>query len=232
MNITRFTISKIFLLTAVIFLAGCSLNPAAIVAPTADPKVVAETVSAAETEAVQSVYQTMTQSAALTPSATSTPLPTNTPLPTATPQVTSTPLTIVTATSTPITPTATIEFNPSDTPTLAPRSLTYQCSVISQKPTYGAIVKNNADFDLKVTLKNTGKNSWKSSEVDFEYLDGAEFQKRGDAVSLPNNVATGESVTIIVDMTAKVGTGVKSADWGLVRDGDSFCDVGVVLLVK
>jgi hypothetical protein len=231
MKISRLTGVTTILLAASIMLTGCS-TPTPVATQTIDPQIIAGTVSAAETEAVQTVYHQLTESAALTPTVTNTPLPTNTLPPTETPAVTVTPLVIVTATSTALPPTATIVYVPTSTATLKPRSQAYQCSVVSRKPADGAQMTPGSDFDFKVTLKNTGKNTWKTGTVDFEYMNGDEFQKRDDFVDLPNDVAPGESVSLIVDMTTKNMTGIKSTVWGLYNGEEDFCDVSLSLLIK
>ena len=219
------TIKILFLLAAIIALAGCSRQTGALSTPTADSQVFASTVAAIQTEAAQSVYAQLTQSAALTPSATLLP-------PTDTPQVTDTPLPMVVPSNTPIPATATLSTPPTQVPTVIPTQGAYQCSITALKPASGTSLTKGTDFDLNATFKNTGSETWDDNSVDFAYLNGAKFQKKVDAIDLPANVDPGDSINLIVDMVANTETGTQNATWGLVHSGSSFCYVGIRVIVK
>jgi hypothetical protein len=209
-----FTILKIVLLISLLSLLGCNAQPTAV--PTVDPKIFANTVSAARTEAVQTVYAMLTQSVTLTQT------PTNTPMPTETMTITPVPPTLV--------PTRTIAAT--QAPTAVPTQGAYQCSITTLSPQSGASLSNGADFDLSVTFKNIGTEKWSRDTIDFKYLSGAKFQKSADLIDLPADVAPGDSIKLIVDMTAKTGTGVQNTTWGLVHESATFCSVGVNVNVK
>jgi hypothetical protein len=203
---------KIFLLFSLVSLLGCSAQPTA--SPTVDPLVIASTLSAAKTEAVQSVYVKLTQTAAMAP--------TNTTQPTQTTTMTSVPPTLV--------PTKTMVLTPA--PTIVPTQGAYQCSITRLEPKYGAALTNGVGFDLSVTLKNIGTENWSRDSVDFKYLSGAKFQTKVDAIDLPVDVAAGDSIDLTVDMTANTGTGIQNAAWGLVIGSTTFCPVNVHVTVK
>ena len=134
---------KIFLSIALLSLLGCNAQATAtptIAAPTVDPQVFASTVSAAKTEAVQTVYVQLTQAA------TPTQPPTNTPQPTETTTMTPVPPTLV--------PTKVIVL--AWTSTVLPTQGAYQCSITSLAPKSGESLTKDSDFDLAVTLKNIG----------------------------------------------------------------------------
>jgi hypothetical protein len=216
------TILKTFLLLSLAALPGC--NVPAAPAPTMDPQIIASAVSAAQTAAVQAVYVQLTQSAALNPSATLPPPPTSTTRPTET------------ATMTPVpplptlTPTKKIVYTPG--PTFTPTQGAYQCTITTLKPEFGEVLANGVDFDLSVTLKNTGEKPWSSNSIDFRYLSGAKFQKSVDVIDLPSDVAPGDSVDLVIDMIAKTGTGIQNAAWGLVLSSTTFCPVEIHVNVK
>jgi hypothetical protein len=220
------TIKILFLLVTIIALAGCSPATGALSTPTLDPQVFASTVAAIQTKAAQSVYAQLTQSAALTPSATLPPPPTDTP------QDTDTPLPTVAPTFAPIPATATLAIPPTQRPTASPTQGAYQCAITALKPASGTSLTKGNDFDLNVTFKNIGSETWDDNSVDFAYLNGAKFQKKVDAFDLPANVDPGDSINLIVDMVANTETGTQNATWGLVHSGSSFCSVGIRVIVK
>ena len=221
------TIKTIFLLVVIAALAGCGpLAGAPSSTSTVDSQMITSTVAAIQTEAAQSVFATLTQEAALTPSATETPMPTDTP------QVTDTPLPTLAPTLAPIPPTATVGIPPTQRPTASPTQGAYQCTITSLKPASGTSLNEGSDFDLNVTLKNIGSEKWDDNSIDFKYLSGAKFQDSADAVDLSAAVDPGDSITLIVDMVAKTGTGTQTATWGLVRSGASFCNVTITVNVK
>ncbi len=201
------TIAKIFLCMSFLSLVGCNalataaptLAASPTAAPTQDPQIFASTVSAARTEAVATAY------AQLTEAVTATPLPSDTPPATETSTVTPVP---PTATSTRV-----IVYAP--TYTLTPTEGPYQCSITSLSPKSGENLTQGVDFDLAVTLKNTGTKDWSTDTIDFRYLSGAKFQKKVNAIDLPENVDTGDSVDLVVDMVADTDTGTQDASWGL-----------------
>lgn len=213
-------ILQLALLASMFVLAGCA-QATPTPEPTVDAAAIASTVSVVQTEAVMAAMQTLTQEAFLNPSATPTTPPTNTPEPTAT--ATNTPL----PTAIPVLPTSTAAL-----PTLTPTQAAYQCSITSLSPSSGTVMDKGADFDFKVTLKNTGTKTWESSDTDFAYQSGAEFQSHVNVLDLEENVDPGESVSFIVDMTADTGTGSQSAQWALKGGGSVYCTVTINIKVE
>jgi len=218
------TVLKIFLLLSCLSLVGCNalatatptLAATATTVPTVDPQIFASTVSAARTESVATAY------AQLTESVTATPLPSDTAPATETP----------TFTPVPPTPTATRTLAPLWTVTVIATQSDYQCSITSQSPKSGESLTKDSDFDLAVTLKNTGTEKWSTDNVDFRYLSGAKFQKKVNAIDLPSNVDTGDSIDLVVDMKASTDTGTHDASWGLVNGSTTFCTVNIHVNVK
>jgi hypothetical protein len=218
------TVLKMFLLLSCLSLLGCNalatVAPAivapATAVPTIDPLVFASTVSAARTESVATAYAQLTESVTITP------LPSDTPTATETP----------TFTPVPPTPTATRTFAPLWTATVLSTQSDYQCSITSLSPKSGESITKGNDFDLNVTLKNTGTQKWSTDNIDFKYLSGSKFQKKVDAINLPSNVDTGDSINLIIDMTANTGTGEHDASWGLVDGSTVFCTVNISVNVK
>jgi hypothetical protein len=221
---TRISIKwQAVLLAAVIALASCSPLRAEPATPTIDSQMITSTVAAVQTEAVQSAYDQLTQTAAAAPTDTPTPQATDTPLPTETPVPTQAPV---------ILPTATFAPPATQRPTSSPTQSAYQCSITSLKPAAGASINEGTDFDLNVTFKNIGTETWDDNAIDFKYLSGAKFQDSADAVDLSEAVSPDDSISLVVDMVAKTGTGTQSATWGLVRSGASFCNVTISINVK
>lgn len=150
---------------------------------------------------------------------TSTPKPSSTPLPTFTSFV------LPSATITP-TPTNTT----TSTPTASPTSAAYQCLVVSTFPALGATYTQGGDFDGRWTIKNVGTEVWEAG-VDLVYMSGTKFQASQDAVDLPNAVANGASVEVIVDMFAPRDPGTYETFWSLRKDGTYFCELRLVIKV-
>lgn len=207
------TFIKVFLLISILSLLGCNAQTTA--APTVDPQIYASTVSAAKTEAVQSVYLTLTQAA------TPTQLPTNTPQSTQTSTMTSVPT---------LTPSKV--FTGTSASTITPTQGAFQCSITKLVPKYGTTLASGTDFDLAVTLENTGTEKWSKGNIDFEYINGAKLQKSVDAIDLPSDVASGDSIDLVIDMKAGSETGSRNTTWGLARSSTSFCLVNVHINVR
>jgi hypothetical protein len=218
------TIAKIFLLLSFLSLMGCNalapaaptLAPSQTAAPTQDPLILASTVAAAKTESVATAF------AQLTEAVTATPLPSETSPATETP----------TFTPVPPTPTKTRTLAPFWTATVIATQADYQCSITSLSPKSGESLTKESDFDLAVTLKNTGTHNWSTDNVDFRYLSGTKFQKKVNAIDLPSNVDTDDSISLVVDMTAGSDTGTHEASWGLVNGSTTFCTVNISVKVK
>lgn len=218
-------------------LVGCNMPAASQATATADPAIMAATISAAQTEAVQTVYAQLTQSAALTPSvtptvpSTATPLPTIAPLPaiaTQQPQAPAAPA----ASNPPSGGNVPVQPAPTAAPTITSTPSAYQCSITSLSPSAGATYDEGEDFDLNVTIKNTGTETWSGDNMDFDYISGAEFQEDADAVDMPNDVKPGDSVDLTVDMAASEDPGDYTAVWGLVYSGTAFCNVTLSITIE
>ncbi len=228
------TFRMIFLPLLILIIMGCNLpaavTPTAAAQPTEDTSIFASTISAAQTQAVELAFQSLTQEAMSNPAATVTLRPTATsnfsPTPVAsfTPPPTITPAPPIT--SVPVNqsaPIIVVTSAPSRTPTQG----AYQCKITSLNPAYGTRLTRGVDFDLRVTLENTGTETWEAGDNDFSYISGAEFQTNIDAKDLNSDVDPDEDVSFVIDMVADTGTGTQSARWRL---GD-FCTVFISVYV-
>ena len=219
------TAIKIFLLAALMALAGCNLPvKAPLRTLTPDLKRLTSTVAAARTQTAQAVLKKPTSTMALIPSATLPP-PTETPQPTIELSITES---LPNATAT-----ATAKITATKTPEASPTSGAYKCAVTALSPGSGTELAKGSSFDFKVTFRNDGAETWKPTTVDFRYLSGPKFQKTTDVVKLPMNVNPGESVNLLIDMAAKSDTGPQNINWGLEQTtGALFCYVGVSVIIK
>jgi len=218
-----FVIIRFFVLSALLALAGCNL-PAVGLPRVSTPtsSVFINTLAAAQTEAVQSVYQTLTQAAVLTPSATLPPL-TATVQPAGSKSLTQNAPTA--------TKKATATRKPAPSPTATPSA--YQCFITSLSPTSGTSITRGKNFDLKVTLKNDGSATWTPSTVDFTYLSGPKFQKTASTIDLTKDILPGQSVKLLVDMAATSDKGTQNINWALEQStGAYFCYVGITVKIK
>lgn len=228
-------IKKIFPIILIFTIMGCNLpafmTPSTQPTPTVENIDFASTISAVQTESVGSVFQSLTLVAAQSPvgpatlRVTETPLATNTTVPSFTPPPT---ITLKpAATNTPVQPTVQVVYV-TKAPTYTPTQGAFQCKITSLNPTIGTNLTNGVDFDLRVTLKNVGTDTWDKDDIDFKYSSGAKFQQNVDAVDLPNNIDPDDDVSFIVDMAATTGTGTQSARWIL----GNFCTVFISVYVK
>jgi hypothetical protein len=235
------TLYRIILVASLIFLAGCNIPANGVVAPsTIDQNAVQATVNAVQTQSVKDALVQLTMAAALTPSAAPTEAATEAPQDTATtaPTNTEVPPTVPPTSIPSLTPVKTSTPVPTNTnvvviaPTVVPTQGEYQCAITALSPAAGWQVSPGNDFDMNVTFKNVGTKTWTASDIDFRYLNGVKFQKRVDALDLSKDVATGEKISMVVDMLATTDTGSKSATWGLVRSDTVFCYVSIRINVK
>jgi len=110
-----------------------------------------------------------------------------------------------------------------------PPSNTYQCSIVSVSPSGSVAPK--ADFDVVWTVKNTGTETWDKGSFDYKYIDGSSMQ-RFKIYDFKQTVKPGETVKIVVDMTAPSSKGTYSANWAIVKSGDTKCALPVTVVVK
>ncbi len=163
-----------------------------------------------------------------------------------------------TATLPPAPPTLAPSATPMDTPTLVPSSTPadtlpaptntraassggvvatavpadYDCSVSNTSPVYLAEFAPRGEMDGKWTVKNTGKQTWGSSDIDVKFVGGTDMKQYGDTYNLSKSVAPGESIDIVVDLLAPAEPGTYRTTWGLVRGSTTFCTFNLTIRVK
>lgn len=206
-------------------LAACSLSNSPAPAPTVD---VQPTLNAAKTEAAATVAAQIESQPSATPlpatatlADTATTIPTNTALP---------------ATNTPLPQLPTNTAVPTLKPTVAvvytSTPANFNCSLTSFEYTGTQPYSAGGDFDARWTVKNTGTDTWAASDVDYKYVSGTKMQAKADSYDLPSDVASGSSITLIVDMKAPTTAGTYSETWALVKGGTTLCTLPVVIKVK
>ncbi|HEX2981531.1 MAG TPA: NBR1-Ig-like domain-containing protein [Anaerolineaceae bacterium] len=209
--------SKLYIVAAFVLLtalltgcAGAQATPE--VTPTIDPQ---PTYAFVQTQAVQTAIAEMTLNA---PTATPTLEPTATLQPTATLAPTQV-LPTATATYRPITASATATGTP----------VAMGCTVTEQSPANGTDLKPGADFDARWTVKNTGSQTWAADSMDFSYVTGqTKMHTGGDTLDLKQDVPSGGTYTIVLDMTAPSNSGTYTTSWALVGGGSgTLCTLSV-----
>ena len=176
---------------------------------------------AIQTIVIATAGAAQTQTALVLPSPTETSTPT--PLPTST--ATDTPMptaTFLLSTATPP-PTATQPF--------VTKSAGTNCELVAQLPSNDAEYASRARFTAEWTLKNTGSESWLSSNIDFSRSGGRDMSAK-DVYDLPNNVGPGAQVTFTVDMRAPADAGTYTSNWRLGTKNKPLCEVSVRIIVK
>jgi len=163
----------------------------------------------------QTAAAAATQTAALLPP---TLTPTLTPFPTQTPADTST-------------PTPTFIFLLA-TMTSTSTNGVFTCGLASQSPLNRSTFTPNQTFTLNWKVKNTGSSTWLQDSVSLNYVSGEQFTGV-TVVSLPKTVASGNSITLSINMTAPSRVGDYTTNWTLVAGGgQTFCNLFLRILVK
>jgi hypothetical protein len=191
-------------------LASCSSpTPIPTLAPTAD---IQSTLDAVKTQSAITVIANLTQNAPLD---TPTLAPTSTTAPTSTPQATAT----QTSTLLPLW-------------TKTPTQSVWGCDITSSSPAQNASFNSSTDFVASWVVKNTGSEKWLKNDIDVRYSSGDKLQKSGDVVDFNNDVATGESYTITVNMRTPTDSGSHSTIWTVNRGTQEICTLNLTIVVK
>jgi hypothetical protein len=205
-------------MTALALIMACVPQLAAPPIPTVDP-------GAVNTFIAQTVVVAGSQTAAampsLTPSPTLTPtVATETPLPTATSTVI-----FVLSTPTPLViPTFTNVSSGNSNENLS-------CQVTRVSPANGSTFNPRDDFDAVWTVRNNGQRNWERRNIDYIYSSGDKIHKVS-GYDLSENVRTGNSIDLGVDMQAPKNEGTYTTTWTM-RSGDkTFCSLTLTIVVR
>ena len=229
----KYLIPLMLLIIASLLLGACGKNttqPDYVTVLSVQPT---DDISALYTAAAETIYVDMTQTELAKP--TETPvLPTETPVPTETFTATTVPTSttayvyvapVVYPTSTPGTVTAT------STATTAATASDYACSITSQSISDNTEFAPNEEFDASWTIKNTGAVDWDGSQIDYRYLSGTATYKYNAAYDFPSSVASGDSITIVVDMIAPSSAASYESYWGVFYSSTNFCTLPLRITV-
>jgi hypothetical protein len=224
----------LFMLTIGMVFGACAYNPGvAQVEATATPWIVVitytptEDLGVIETAVVETFSAQLTETRLAMPTETPVP-PTETPTNTFTPTATNT--YTATATRTVVSRTPTSAYTKTATP--KPTDSKWSCDITFQLIENNKTMNPHEDFDGRWTIKNTGKEIWLTTDVDYRYMSGTEMQKYNKVYDLPNEVDPGESITITVDMQAPGSSGYYETFWALARHADGFCSLPTRIRVK
>lgn len=212
----RYAILSGFLALTLV-LISCDLSTLTGPAPIATP-----IPGLVNTIVVQTAQAAASQTEALAPP---TATPSFTPVPTKTPSVTPSP------TATFLFLLATRTRTPKPAPTSEVGSGNYDCSLSDQTPADGSKMTPNQSFVVSWTVQNTGTATWDSNAIDFVYVNGAKLTSAKTA-DLPETVASGDSVTLKLTMTAPNSTGNYKTAWSLEKGKNDFCRVTISIIVK
>lgn len=220
----KFSIPIIFLVIASLLLAACGKNveqPDYVTVLSVQPT---DDISALYTAAAETIYVDMTQTELAKPTETPVP-PTETPIPTETFTATVAPTSTTAYVYAPVVyPTSTLgTVTITSTATTAATAGAYACSITSQSISDYAEFAPNEEFDASWTIKNTGTESWDASQIDYRYLSGSETYKYESAYDFSSSVASGGSITLIVDMVAPSTEASYESFWGVFNSSINFC---------
>jgi len=146
---------------------------------------------------------------------------TNTPLPTAT-------NTIAPTTA----PTATITNTLMPWWTKTPTQPSGGCVVTEAYPAASEVFGPNTSFDGKWVIKNTGDGKWLTNETDIRFASGTKMQTSGDVVDMKNDVAEGDTYTVIVDMQTPAAAGTYTTTWVVYTGGQIICSMPLRIVVQ
>lgn len=218
---TRITTVLVWI-TALALVMACVPTVATPAFPTIDPGVVSTFIAA-------TVDAASMQTAAALPSAT--PSPSVTPT-----QNTETPSPMPTPTVLIVLPTLTPIVIPTFTsvPSLGgggSSSDNYACQVTRVTPPNGSVYEPRADFDVFWTVRNIGRRNWDRNEVDYIYFRGDKFHKVS-GYDLPENVSSGNSTQIGVDLQAPKDPGTYNTTWIMRVGNNEFCPLRFTIVVR
>ena len=142
-------------------------------------------------------------------------------VPTNTPEILESPTAKIFPTNTiPVIPTATKQKVVYPTYTSIP--YTDSAIIVSKSPADGTSFGPNTDFDIRWTIKNTGRRPW-NPQFYYRYSSGVQG-KSGSLYYVGGNLGVGEQRDLIVDMIAPGQPGTYNTYWQLINDD------GVVIL--
>lgn len=215
--------TKLFVwLTALALIMACAPSLATPMVPTVNPGAVntfiAQTVNAAST-------QTAASMPSLTPSPTITPtVVTETPLPTAT----ATFIFVLASPTSRVVPTFTSSSGDGGGGTSTEN---FSCQVTRVVPPNGSSFNPRDDFDAIWTVRNNGQKNWDRNSVDYFYSSGAKIHKVS-GYDLDENVRTGNSIDLGVDMQAPKDSGNYTTTWTMRSGNKTFCTLTLTIAVK
>jgi hypothetical protein len=218
-------LKTIALLAMLASLVACNFPGSQAAVPTQD---IALTLDAARTQAALTVEAEIASRATATSAPTATLAATATELPTATLAPSFPP-----ADTLPPAPTATNTFIPAtSTPAYTATPSDYNCTVTSASPAPNTEFDPRADFDGKWKVKNTGSKDWSASDIDYKYVSGEKTYKNEKAYDFTQDVESGDSIDIIIDMLAPDTAGTYKTSWAVTRSGNVLCYLNLTIVVK
>jgi hypothetical protein len=207
--------------TALALIMACVPSFATQAVPTMDPNAVntfiAQTVNAASTQTAAAI-PTFTPSPTFTPT-----VFTETPFPTAT-------STVIFILSTP-TPLVIPTFTSSGGGGGGTSSQNYSCQITRVSPANGSRFNPRDDFDAIWTVRNNGQKNWDRNSVDYVYSSGDKIHKVS-GYDLDDNVRTGNSIDLGVDMQAPKNSGTYNTTWTMRAGDKTFCTMTLSIVVR
>ncbi len=111
-----------------------------------------------------------------------------------------------------------------------PVTSTGTCQVVSVTP--NSSITARSEFDAVWKIKNTSGKTWTLNSVDYKYVSGSKMQKYDDRYDLNEEVKSGETITVVVDMKAPADAGWYTTNWALVQGSTTLCNLPLTLRVR
>ncbi|MFC2028754.1 NBR1-Ig-like domain-containing protein [Chloroflexota bacterium] len=115
-----------------------------------------------------------------------------------------------------------------------PISASGACQIVDQFPANNTSKTAGANFVTTWTVKNISGSAWDKTSLDVVYQGGADMHTGADFFDLPDNVASGGSIDLIVDMDAPASNnGYFTEFWSVMNAAHTtrICTMAVTIKV-
>jgi len=106
------------------------------------------------------------------------------------------------------------------------------CDIVYQNPADDTVLTAGSSFDMRWTIKNTSKTSWRSDSIDLRYMSGSRMHSGSDVRDMPYDVSSGGAVDILVTMQAPNTSGTYTSNWALLAGNSAVCRFFVSIKVQ
>jgi len=109
------------------------------------------------------------------------------------------------------------------------------CSLVSQTPSDGTVLKPGAAFETTWVIKNSGTDKWDQDEYDIAYVgavDNTALHTGPDRFDLEATIDPGWTYTFWLDMLAPIDPGIYGELWQITLGNQSVCQFYIYIEVR